>query len=325
MAKAKASENKDYKVGSPKKWLVAIGILVLIAIIVVIIVLCVPGNTYSAVERLRKASQTSFLRSQTEQANYTRFRQKIGATVTLGYYAIELEDIQTTVEATNKVIDFYDDYFVLATDNKTLSRNYKTIRNNFEDAQEAQEDMNGFIADGLNLQDNSETYLKNIYIDFRESYVDYISSMTKAIDALSNCYQGCFIDNLSNNLASTLILNSVDNYLTVITGDYAELVDKDVKGGNFDSYEYETTGKITAYSEFVDSYILNRQEIVEYNFTASLQDKYQTINSFFEVFSQTDFVSVIDSIDEELNITKTFEVEDSSGIYDTVKTFLIRG
>lgn len=325
MAKAKASESKDYKVGSPKKWLVAIGILVLIAIIVVIIVLCVPGNTYSAVERLRQASQTSFLRSQTEQANYTRFRQKIGATVTLGYYALELEDIQTTVEATNKVIDFYDDYFVLATDNKTLSRNYKTIRNNFEDAQEAQEDMNGFIADGLNLQDNSETYLKNIYIDFRESYVDYISSMTKAIDALSNCYQGCFIDNLSNNLASTLILNSVDNYLTVITGDYAELVDKDVKGGNFDSYEYETTGKITAYSEFVDSYILNRQEIVEYNFTASLQDKYQTINSFFEVFSQTDFVSVIDSIDDELNITKTFEVEDGSGIYDTVKTFLVRG
>lgn len=325
MAKAKASESKDYKVGSPKKWLVAVGILVLIAIIVVIIVLCVPGNTYSAVERLRKASQTSFLRSQTEQANYTRFRQKIGATVTLGYYAIELEDIQTTVEATNKVIDFYDDYLVLATDNKTLSRNYKTIRNNFEDAQEAQEDMNGFIADGLNLQDNSETYLKNIYIDFRESYVNYISSMTKAIDALSNCYQGCFIDNLSNNLASTLILNSVDNYLTVITGDYAELVDKDVKGGNFDSYEYETTGKITAYSEFVDSYILNRQEIVEYNFTASLQDKYQTINNFFEVFSQTDFVSVIDSIDDELNITKTFEVEDSSGIYDTVKTFLVRG
>lgn len=325
MAKAKASENKDYKVGSPKKWLIAVGILVLIAIIVVIIVLCVPGNTYSAVERLRKASQTSFLRSQTEQANYARFRQKIGATVTLGYYAIELEDIQTTVEATNKVIDFYDDYFVLATDNKTLSRNYKTIRNNFEDAQEAQEDMNGFIADGLNLQDNSETYLKNIYIDFRESYVDYISSMTKAIDALSNCYQGCFIDNLSNNLASTLILNSVDNYLTVITGDYAELVDKDVKGGNFDSYEYETTGKITAYSEFVDSYILNRQEIVEYNFNTSLQDKYQTINSFFEVFAQTDFVSVIDSIDDELNITKTFEVEDGSGIYDTVKTFLVRG
>ena len=223
------------------------------------------------------------------------------------------------------MIDFYDDYLVLATDNKTLSRNYKTIRNNFEDAQEAQEDMNGFIADGLNLQDNSETYLKNIYIDFRGAYVDYISSMTKAIDALSNCYQGCFIDNLSNNLASTLILNSVDNYLTVITGDYAELVDKDVKGGNFDSYEYETTGKITAYSEFVDSYILNRQEIVEYNFTASLQDKYQTINSFFEVFAQTDFVSVIDSIDDELNITKTFEVEDSSGIYDTVKTFLVRG
>ena len=325
MAKAKASENKDYKVGSPKKWLVAVGILVLIAIIVVIIVLCVPGNTYSAVERLRKASQTSFLRSQTEQANYARFRQKIGATVTLGYYAIELEDIQTTVEVTNKVIDFYDDYLVLATDNKTLSRNYKTIRNNFEDAQEAQEDMNGFIADGLNLQDNSETYLKNIYIDFRGAYVDYISSMTKAIDALSNCYQGCFIDNLSNNLASTLILNSVDNYLTVITGDYAELVDKDVKGGNFDSYEYETTGKITAYSEFVDSYILNRQEIVEYNFNTSLQDKYQTINSFFEVFAQTDFVSVIDSIDDELNITKTFEVEDSSGIYDTVKTFLVRG
>ena len=325
MAKAKASENKDYKVGSPKKWLVAIGILVLIAIIVVIIVLCVPGNTYSAVERLRKASQTSFLRSQTEQANYARFRQKIGATVTLRYYAIELEDIQTTVEATNKVIDFYDDYLVLATDNKTLSRNYKTIRNNFEDAQEAQEDMNGFIADGLNLQDNSETYLKNIYIDFRGAYVDYISSMTKAIDALSNCYQGCFIDNLSNNLASTLILNSVDNYLTVITGDYAELVDKDVKGGNFDSYEYETTGKITAYSEFVDSYILNRQEIVEYNFNTSLQDKYQTINSFFEVFAQTDFVSVIDSIDDELNITKTFGVEDSSGIYDTVKTFLVRG
>lgn len=325
MAKAKASENKDYKVGSPKKWLVAIGILVLIAIIVVIIVLCVPGNTYSAVERLRKASQTSFLRSQTEQANYARFRQKIGATVTLGYYAIELEDIQTTVEATNKVIDFYDDYLVLATDNKTLSRNYKTIRNNFENAQEAQEDMNGFIADGLNLQDNSETYLKNIYIDFRGAYVDYMTSMTKAIDALSNCYQGCFIDNLSNNLASTLILNSVDNYLTVITGDYAELVDKDVKGGNFDSYEYETTGKITAYSEFVDSYILNRQEIVEYNFNTSLQDKYQTINSFFEVFAQTDFVSVIDSIDDELNITKTFEVEDSSGIYDTVKTFLVRG
>ena len=65
MAKAKA--NKDYKAGGAKKWLIAIAILVLIAIIITVIVILVPANTSDAIDRLRQASQTSFLENVREQ------------------------------------------------------------------------------------------------------------------------------------------------------------------------------------------------------------------------------------------------------------------
>lgn len=318
---AKAKENKDYKASGAKKWLIIVGILVLIAIIVVVIVLCIPANTYSAVERLKQFSQSSFLESETEQTRYSEVEQKIAAS-TIDYYSEEVGDIRVLSEGINDILDYYDEFLVLATDNDTLSRNYKTIKNNLEDAMDYQQALNDYMDEISNLSNNADSHLRNLWIDFRVTFTDYLSSMTNVIDALNNCYQGCFEVNLANNLASTIILNTVDDYLTVVTADFNEIVDTDEKNTTSRDYNYLSHGKITLLENFVEKYVVDDSDIVEYNFTESLKSSYQKINSFFELYSQDNFVSVIDSIQSSGDITLTFQQEDSDGVYEAVKEFI---
>lgn len=318
---AKAKENKDYQAGGAKKWLIIVGILVLIAIIVVVIVLCIPANTYSAVERLKQFSQSSFLESETEQTKYNSVEEKISAS-TIDYYSQELADIEVLGDSINNVLDYYDEFLVLATDNNILSRNYKTIRNNLEDAMDYQQSLGGVMDEIIELSNNSDSHLRNLWIDFRVTFTDYLSSMTSVIDALNNCYQGCFEVNLANNLASTIILNTIDDYLSVITADFNRVVNVDEKNTTIRDYNYASHGKITLLNSFVNKYIVDDSDIVEYNFSGSLKSSYQKINSFFTLYNQENFVSVIESMDTNGNITLTFQQEDSDGVYDAAKEFM---
>ncbi len=318
---AKAKTNKDYKASSSKKLLSIVAILVLIAIIAVVIVLCIPANTYSAVERLKQFSQSSFLESPSEQREYSQVEEKIAAS-TLDYYITEIDDIRVLCDGINDILDYYDEFLALATDNDILSDNYKTIKNNLEDAMEYQQSLNSYMEEILGLSNNADSHLRNLWIDFRVTFTDYLSGMTSVIDALNNCYQGCFEVNLANNLASTIILNTVDDYLTVITADFKDIVETDEKNTTSRDYNYITHGKITLLNDFVEAYIVDDGNIVEYNFTDSLKTSYQEINSFFELYNQENFISLIESINSNGEITLTFQQEDADGVYDAVKDFI---
>lgn len=322
MAKAKAKDNKDYKASGAKKWLIIVGVLVLIAIIVVVIVISVPANTYSAVERLKQFSQSSFLESDNEKVKYNDVEEKISSS-TVDYYGQELQDIEVLSESINNVLDYYDEFLVLATDNKTLSKNYKTIKNNLGNAIEYQQNLVGYMDEILNLSNNADSHLRNLWIDFRVTYTDYIDCMANVIQALNNCYQGCFINNLSNNLASTIILNTIDDYLTVVVEDFNTIVNVDKKNTTIKDYSYTSHGKITKFGDFVDSYIVNDSDIVKYYFNESLQTSYQKINSFFELYNKENFVQIIQSIINSGEITLTFQQEDTENVYQSVKDFII--
>lgn len=321
MAKAKA--NKDYKAGGAKKWLIAIAILVLIAIIITVIVILVPANTSDAIDRLRQASQTSFLENVREQENYDKLEDQVEISK-VRYYTEELQDIRTLSQSVNEVIDFYYEYIPFAEDNSTFSNNYKAIKENLENATTHQKDMNDYINDAINLEEDADTHIQNLWIDFRVSYSKYLSCMTDAIEALNNCYQGCFSDTLSNNTASTTILNTVDDYLSVISSDFDYLTQTDTKGHtSVENYKYEIHGKIVYFSAFVSTYIANEDDIMCYYFNSTIQDKYELVNKFFETYNMKNFTDVIDSIDGgSLQITLTFEQPDNEGIYDAVKAFI---
>ena len=185
-----------------------------------------------------------------------------------------------------------------------------------------QQSLGGVMDEIIELSNNSDSHLRNLWIDFRVTFTDYLSSMTSVIDALNNCYQGCFEVNLANNLASTIILNTIDDYLSVITADFNRVVNVDEKNTTIRDYNYASHGKITLLNSFVNKYIVDDSDIVEYNFSGSLKSSYQKINSFFTLYNQENFVSVIESMDTNGNITLTFQQEDSDGVYDAAKEFM---
>lgn len=320
---AKSKTNKDYKVGGAKKWLILIGALVLIAIIVTVIVIFIPANTSDAIDRLRQSSQTSFLENVREKENYDKLESKIETSV-VRYYTTELQDIRILSESVNQMLDFYYEYIPMAKDNATLSKNYKKIKDNLENAVNHQQDMNEYISEAILLEDDADLHIQNLWIDFRVSYSQYLTCMTNAIDALNNCYQGCFSLTLTNNDASSLILNTVDDYLSVISQEFDYLTQTDTKGHTtIQNYKYQSHGKIVFFSSFVNNYIVDENEIMNYYFDNTLQSKYNLLNEFFVTYNQKNLTEVIKSIDSNtLEITLTFDNLDSKGIYDAVKAFI---
>lgn len=319
-----AKASKDYKAGGAKKWLIIIGILVLIAIIVTVIVLVIPGNTADAVDRLRQSSQTSFLENRSEEEKYDAFGRKL-TNSSISYFVTgnEYASVEIVSGSINLILDFYNEYLPLAEDNKTLSKNYKKIKNNLEDAVDYQKEMNNIMDEANALNAGSDTHLKNLWVDFRISFTDYITSMAKAIDALNNCYQGCFSSTLSNNLASSTVLNTIDDFLSVITSEFKTLTETNLQEHTQADYKYTTYGKVVYFSAFVENYLYDADDIYSYNFDTSLQEKYNKINNFYATYSQSNFTNVISSISSSsLEIEFTPGQVDSDGILDAVKAFL---
>ena len=320
MAKAK-TEGKSNKSSGTKKLVTIIGVLAFIAIIVVIIVLSIPANTYGAVERLNEASQSSFLENESEKTRYEKSETKIAGS-TKNYYNQEVQDIKVLSGSINKILDYYNEYLILADDNKVFSKNYKIIKNNLEDANTYQDEMNNYLIELNNLNDNSDSHLQYLWIDFRQTFSTYLSSITSAIDALNNCYQGCFNNTFTNNLSSTNILNTIDDFLIVISNEFNTLVETDLKNYTQKDYNYQSHGKIILLDNFVNNYIVNDGEITRYYFDESLQTKYNKINSFYQTYNLTNFTTVIESIEDDGKISLTFQQQDTDGIYSTVKEFL---
>lgn len=321
------AEKKDYTTGS-RKWLIILSVLVLVAIIAVVIVLLVPGNTYSMVEVLHSHSTTSFLNvdNTSERENYDKLKAEFDIAVT--GYKQEVEDIETLSQTINNVLDFYDEYTIFAKNNGTLTQNYKSIKSNLNKASRLQDDMNEEIVTLISLSDNSDTYQRNAWIDLRVIYVDWLESMQNAITRLNTCYQGCFDPSFTNNSASTLVLNTIDDYIDVIIDDFKSVIKEDKKSGSAnETYSYTIAGKIKLFSAFVNTQ-LNSKNFVDYTFDGQTKVFYDDVNQFFTLYDQEDFKYIISSINPNGAITENFEDVDAGGSLTCLantKTFLSGG
>lgn len=320
------AEKKDYTTGS-RKWLIVLSVLVLVAIIAVVIVLLVPGNTYSMVEVLHSHSTTSFLNvdNTSERENYDKLKAEFDIAVT--GYKQEVEDIETLSQTINNVLDFYDEYTIFAKNNGTLTQNYKSIKSNLNKASRLQDDMNEEIVTLISLSDNSDTYQRNAWIDLRVIYVDWLESMQNAITRLNTCYQNCFDPSLTNNTASTLVLNAVDDYISVITDDFNDLIENDQKSSRIESYNYTMNGRIKLFEAFVNAR-LTSTNFVNYIFHQRIKNFYDDVNQFYTVYSQEDFKYLLDSIAPNGAFTENFDDVNVSGSLTCLantKTFLSGG
>ena len=320
------AEKKDYTTGS-RKWLIILSVLVLVAIIAVVIVLLVPGNTYSMVEVLHSHSTTSFLNvdNTSERENYDKLKAEFDIAVT--GYKQEVEDIETLSQTINNVLDFYDEYTIFAKNNGTLTQNYKSIKSNLNKASRLQDDMNEEIVTLISLSDNSDTYQRNAWIDLRVIYVDWLESMQNAITRLNTCYQNCFDPSLTNNTASTLVLNAVDDYISVITDDFNDLIENDQKSSSIESYNYTMNGRIKLFEAFVNAR-LTSTNFVNYIFYQRIKNFYDDVNQFYTVYSQEDFKYLLDSIAPNGAFTENFDDVNVSGSLTCLantKTFLSGG
>ena len=320
------AEKKEYTTGS-RKWLMILSILVLVAILAVVIVLLVPGNTYSMVEVLHSHSTTSFLNidNTSERENYDKLKKEFDIAVT--GYKQEVEDVETLSQTINNILDFYDEYTIFAQNNGTLTKNYKSIKSSLNKASKLQDKMNEEIVKLITLSDNSDTYQRNAWIDLRVLYIDWLESMQNAITRLNTCYQKCFNPSFTNNSASTLVLNTIDDYIDVIVDEFNNLKENDKKSGSVEVYSYTIAGKVKLFNAFVRNQVKS-ENFVDYTFDEQTKVFYDDVNKFFDLYSQEDFKNVIISINPNGAITEDFDDVNLSGsltCFENAKSFLSGG
>lgn len=325
--------NKSYNSGTAKKWAVFLGIVVLVAIIVVVVILAIPPNTYNAVETLNRTSATSYLTSKSEQEEFNAFKTKIASGKnSIDNYGQELNDVEKIAQSIDLILDFHNDYLVFAKDNKNLKNNYKAIKEGLQDAKNSQKELASLISKTNELSDSSTSYLKGAMVDYREEFVDYLKACTRAIEGLENAYSGSLGNVTFNNQASSLILNTINDYLQVITEKFETLVKQDVKSFKMTDYTdlYQELGlqtKVEFFNAFTNKN-LNSNDIELFYFEDALQEKYSKLIEFFTVYQEPNSLSLIESmkvVEGSSSITKTYEGELDASLYELVCEFLKGG
>lgn len=331
---ADKNQGKGYSAGNGKRWLVGIATIVLIAIIVVVVVIAIPPNTSSAMDIINKASANSFMVSQTEKTNFDNFETKVSNSKQVNDYIkiipTEMADVQTLSLTLSEVVDYFDDFMLFIQDSKAFKQNTKNITNSLKDALNSQRQLNAIMAEVNKLSEQSPTYLQNTWIDFRAEYVNWLEDYQKAINGLTIAYQEGMGQSTYNNLASTTILNTVNDYITCILKSFNEMLEYENENPNATTYEYKLQGKIKGFEEFVDAYIEEDYDIKTYTFiNPNLKEKYAKINEYFDLYQESNMTTAIDSIEYISNspvVTHAYaDVEDTDGVYSYVKLFIVGG
>ena len=318
-------KSKDYKAGGAKKWLIILGILVLIAVVIVAVVLLIPANTYSMIEALQENEEHFFLTDEKEHSDFDEFTLKITSNASLSYYTEEINNVEVISQGMASVLSYYNDYFVFAKKNKTLSSNTKTINKYITTTNKVQKNIDNLLENTKKLNNDSVSYLKNSWIDFRKEFNKYIEAYYKMFASLSKCYKNCFDTSYSKNAASMRILDTANDYIYCIMSDYKIISNNDKKDrieqGN---YAYSSTPKITWFKAFVDKCVVNTNEISRYLYSEDLQLSYAKVDNFFKVYKQNDFKNMINAI-YVTGLTNPYNsVEDNDGLFENAKTFLDR-
>ncbi len=325
MGKKKSGEEKVYTTGN-KKWLVILGVLVFLVIAVVIILMVIPANTSGMIETLQTTADTSFLKNQDERDKYEDFQNKIKNNSIVKYYSEEMSDIIIISDTLSDVMVYYNDFIAFADQNNVMKDNYKGIDESLKNAQENQKNLNNILTEIARLTETAASYLQNAMIDLRTEYYNWLNNYQQALERLSKCYEGCFKESVTSNLASTTILNTINDYVDVIKDEFKVIVSSDVKSNlSSSNYNYKSHNTVLYFESFVDNYISNKSEIRNYTFDKTIQEKYEKISKFFELYEENNFYEVLASISSSSDgvISKVYSgVNDKEGLYNTVKDFL---
>lgn len=309
-----------------KKWLIVIAILVLIAIIVVTIILCIPGNPKSAVEALKKEEKSGLLQNSTTQSLYDNFEQVV-AESSISSYSQEMQDVETILLNIEVIVDKYTDYAIFFEENEYFYDNYKPLTNSLNEIQNYKSEIVSELETVKNeYNKDSSDFLRKSWINVRENFVNMLDKYCTAFST----YRGIFLNSyfgLEQNLASSLTVNAVSDYLSVLRDDFKDLAKKDTADKNFTDYSYSNRVITIAFDTFVTK---TEQEISgdinNYYFDETISQKYEKINSFYSVYNQKNLYQVISSAYlniDTITFVKVFEgITDNEGTYLALKEFL---
>ncbi len=325
------AKGKDYSTGNGKRWLVAVGLVVLVAIIVVVILLCIPPNTYNAIETLNRSAQTTFLKNEQEDADLRVFSQKLKDNQRLHVYTSELDDVRIIAESVSDILDFYNSSLVFASSNKNFKKNYKPIKNNLNSAKSSQKKLASILNDLTEVavtSSSTTTALSNGMIDFRREFVKWLKYNRSAISALGKSYTGSMGNILENNEASKIIINATNDYLDVLVLQLEKVAGEDKKDNSTDDYNYVSSSVVRAFENFVDTYLtnVNSGDITSYYFDSNVQAKYEKTNKFTSLYKEDNYQKIIASAkvsEGKILFDYAFDnVSDPDGVYAQVKEFL---
>lgn len=316
---------KDYKASGAKKWLILFSFFMLVAVVVVGVILFIPANTYSMIESLQENEENFLFEDEKDKIHFENFTTKITSNATLSYYSNEIQNVEILVQSMSEVLGFYNDYLVFAKNNKTLSNSTKSINKYIANAKDLKKTIASLLEETEKLEVNSDTYLKNSWIDFRKNFTNYLENYYRLYISLSKCYENCFDESFNKNTASSTILGATNDYISVIISDYKILNTNDKKGSTTQgSYSYNSGNKINCFKLFVQNYLVNKSEILQYLYTASIQTKYEKIGKFFTVYNEMDFKNVIKNINDSGISNPYTDVSDEENVFAIVKNFLDR-
>lgn len=309
-----------------KKWLIVIAILVLIAIIVVTIILCIPGNPKSAVEALKKEEKSGLLQNSTTQSLYDNFEQVV-AESSISSYSQEMQDVETILLNIEVIVDKYTDYAIFFEENEYFYDNYKPLTNSLNEIQNYKSEIVSELETVKNeYNKDSSDFLRKSWINVRENFVNMLDKYCTAFSTYRDIFLNSYFG-LEQNLASSLTVNAVSDYLSVLRDDFKDLAKKDTADKNFTDYSYSNRVITIAFDTFV---IKTEQEISgdinNYYFDETISQKYEKINSFYSVYNQKNLYQVISSAYlniDTITFVKVFEgITDNEGTYLALKEFL---
>ena len=201
-----------------------------------------------------------------------------------------------------------------------MKNNYKPIKNNLNKAKSHQNKMNKILVSAKDVSSDS-TSLNNYLKNFRKEFVGWLTSYQKAFAALNRAYTGSMGNILANNPAAKLILNTVDDYFTVISNVYSKIGESD-QAGNTVNYQAIETWKVWNLKKFVNVLSSSSSPINSYYFDQSVQERYEKLNSFFELYGEADLTAVIETA-SSTGFTKIYiDIEDTQNVYNDIKAFL---
>lgn len=309
-----------------KKWLIVIAILVLIVIIVVTVILCLPGNPASAVIALKNEQKNFLLKDANTKQLYTNFEEMVEES-DANVYTDELEDIEKVLSNIEVVIDKYADYSTYFEENEYFYNNYHPVTdslNNLATYKESIINKLKYVND--ELDSTSLDFLRESVISVRSDFAEMLSNFETAFSSFNNIFRESYFG-FENNLGSQLTFSAVTDYVAVLSDKFDQLVQADTTSSAIADYNYSAGAVVDGFNVFIIMLQLSYQsEFKDYYFDSSISSKYQSINNFYQLYSQTNFRPIINSAyGDGLSITFTLtfeEVEDSAGVYNQLKRFL---